>query len=212
MTDALTLCACGQPATAITRNEMLCDACQASRGRVGATLDQGSALPWPAEAIGWFRKRVRLNNDHGSWNDAARWLVTLAKVEQERDAALAHASNLAAVVERVADRLTAEDGADVAALVARVARERQTEREALARAEAERDALRAATRAFFATCNRCAECDGVAVWYSRIHGEHYCDADACKPPRDESRPKECLTRCLNGEERALLALLPPEAL
>lgn len=201
MTDAPILCACGQPATAITRDHErtpLCDACQASRGRVGATLDQGSTLPWSAEAIGWFRKRVRLNNDHGSWNDAARWLVTLAKVEQERDAALAHAhaSNLAAVVEWVADRLTAEDGADVAAL---------------ARAEAERDTLRAAARAFFATCNRCAECGGVAVWYSRIHGEHYCDADACKPPRDESRPKECLTRCLTDEERALLALLPPEA-
>lgn len=76
---------------------------------------------------------------------------------------------------------------------------------------AERDVLRAAARAFFATCNHCASCGAVAVWYSRIYGEHYCDADACKPVPLEDRAKWELSRCLTDEERALLALLPPEA-
>lgn len=147
-------------------------AMRTERDEARALLDQQAALHAEAERIdrsaidrcAALAERVgvlsaEVDDVRGDLADAEaeiiRWRVGSAGLEAERDEALAHVGTLLAIVERVADRLTAEDGADVAALVVRVARERQAEREALARAGAERDALRAAVQTFCANASVC---------------------------------------------------------
>lgn len=115
------------------------DETRRERDEARALLDQQAALHAEAERIDQcaidrcaaLAERVavlsaEVDDVRGDLADAeaeiVRWQVSNSNLEADLAAALAHAGTLLAVVERVADRLTAEEGADVAVQIAEVAR------------------------------------------------------------------------------------------
>ena len=183
-------------------------AVRAERDEARALLDQQAALHAEVERIG-----------RGAIDRCIVFGERAVALEAERDAALAHAGTLLAIVERVADRLTANDCADVARLVAGVACERRAERETLARAEAERDALRAAASALLArvaeeaALDQCDRCEALATRQltTMRHVHNLCDAcDGLFCGHHE--PGDPVADLPHAAAlRALLALLPPGA-